>query len=138
MNYKAVFLSIPIKLSESEKRQETFFISLRKGGQIIVVDAIPPNSSEVLFVISDKMQDLRYRVNDYRVYLRREGQKIDSVFSEINKLGFTFQLDTTPLMKKAEKGDTIIFRILNVQRINYENEIEDIPSNVELEYPVLE
>lgn len=136
MNYKAVLLPLPkIKLSEYMNRQKPFSISLKKGGQIVIIDAIPTNKKKVIYTI-DKMSDLRYSaVNSYTAYLKRGEKEIDSVSSK--KLGYYFQLNTTPLMKKAKKGDTILFKVLGVKRMNYEEEIKDIPLNIEFEYPIL-
>jgi hypothetical protein len=43
------------------------------------------------------------------------------------------------MIKKVQKGDKIILKILNIRRMNYENKIvEDIPLNIEFEYPILD
>ena len=79
-----------------------------------------------------RKEDLRYRTVDYSVSLKRNGIEIDSATVQ------GLFLNVKDLMKNAKKGDTIIFKISRVQRLNYKTTIESISLNVEFEYPVLE
>jgi hypothetical protein len=134
MNYKAVLLPLPtIKLKEEDGR-ESFSISSFEESQRIKIYGIAnmPNWSELIDNPPYIKKDLRYRVNNFSAYLEHEGKKIDSVFSD------SPIIEIKSIMKNAKTGDKIIFRILNVQRMNYEEIRQNIPLNVEFEYPILD
>ncbi|WP_375561174.1 GldM family protein [Bernardetia sp. OM2101] len=127
MNYKAVFLPLPvIELREGNNK----VITISKKSRGISSNSIPNYAN--IDTTTVKIQDLRYRTVDYVAVLKRNSVEIDSATTKGP------MVNIGNLMKVAKKGDTIIFKISRAQRMNYENKIEDIPLNVEFEYPVLE
>lgn len=128
MNYKAVYLPLPvIELREGNNKVTT----ISKKSSSITSHSIP-NYENIDTTMIRRKEDLRYRTVDYSVSLKRNGIEIDSATVQ------GLFLNVKDLMKNAKKGDTIIFKISRVQRLNYKTTIESISLNVEFEYPVLE
>lgn len=68
-------------------------------------------------------EDARYRVSEWTVTLATQSRPKSSISA------FSNEISLNSLMSMADTGDRLVIEILKVQRLNFENEIIEVPTN---------